>query len=670
MAESEQKKLVLRKPEGYFLKKNLENIPESLAKVLINPELKEAQIKVDTDIIIQGIKNPVMAVFIGLSTTALITALKRKKKRIDNIIVIEPRLDVFKELIMTEDVSEYLADPRIDFLVGLQGSELLTELFKVLSKADPGDYLSRVGKAQNMEKIIDPFVYNDLESSKKAQELNKVVDETVQHLILSMGCPDDQSRRWELMVENRHNMFKAWNATSLKEKFDKTNAIVLGGGPTLNEFIEAYHKHPDLKNCLILAADAVLHKLLEADIKPHIIFRCERKKTQIFKGISRDRTAGIYYAAYPWTDPSFFDLFDDHFYLFRHNGVCMFTELKHCFTDGGVSSSNAAFEFAIELGCPNILTAGIDLCMIGGKTHTDGTQVEFNPNNSKEKWSKIKNWKDEDVTTIPVWERCRNEYGQSIDKHRAKGKKFGVYQTALGSGKILGAEYKSWEDCVALCSDKVDVSKRLETYRSKISDSDVRKFYDVVRQAHQDLKDIAEGAKVTIELESDAKRTFDGETDKMFRRMIRECCETTVVNGRAEVKPNPIALIKAFRAIQPNIEKLSKNIADNYDTNFKMKYCNNKFYRMCLMDVLQHDVFLYENKCNSLTNMREFIDEKYLDYAVLTRDFLDRVDYYATKLFKLFEEVLNDEQGIIPASTSDEGKSNTIPSGEAQAPGH
>lgn len=622
--------LIKREPSGFFLERNLKALPESFHEPLKAAE--NIQTPVDKQVIIQGVKNPVTTIFIGFSTRALIDGIKRKKKRVDLVVVIEPRLEVFKEVLMTEDISELLADPNVEFLVGIKHEELLTNLFKVLTKQSPREPVSRVGKILNMEKVVDPFTYGDMSKSKEAQEINSIIDQTVKHIELSMGCPDDQSRRWELMKENRHNMFKSWNCSDLWGKFNKTNAIVLGGGPSLDGFIKAYKEFPNLNNCIILAADAVLYKLLEAGIKPHVVFRCERKKTQIFKGVDKSKTEGIYYAAYPWTPPEFFDLFHDHFYLFRSNGVCLFTGIKHGFVDGGVSSGNACFEFALNLGCPNIFLAGIDLVFVDGKTHTDGTQVEFNPENSKHAWSKIKTNDGKEGTTIPVWQRCCNEYGQSIDKHKSMKKKdFKVYNTSLKGGVIQGTEYKPWEELHDLCKDKVNVKERIKQYRKPVTDKEKEKFYDICKEALAKMKEIREACSITMDLEKDAKRTCENEFEKIFRRIKREC------------EDDKWKLIKAIRQITPNLSKLTKNIADVYDTNFKSKYVPDKYYRTCLMDVLQLDVYHYENKVNSLTNMREFDDDKFLDYASLTRDFTDRVEFYADKFIEWFEEIMVDK---------------------------
>lgn len=632
--------LVLRKPDSFFLQKNMALLPEPLKDNLM--AVTASEIKIDKEIIIQGMKNPLITVFIGFSTSHLYHSLKRKKKRIDTIIVIEPKLDVFKELLSTEDVSDMLQAENVDFLIGLNGPELLTELFKVLTKTEKGQYISRVGKVFNLEKVIDPFVYETPEQIEEAKAIMKVVDDTISHIQLSTGCSDDQWRRWSLQFANRHNMFKSWNVDGLYKKFDKTNAIVLGGGPTLDEFVEAYHKYPNLKNCILLAADAVLYKLLKNNIKPHIVFRCERKETQIFKGITKDMTKGIYYAAYPWTPPNYFNLFDDSFYLYRNNGVCLFTGVKHGFVDGGVSSGNACMEFAFNLGCPNVFTAGIDLCLIDGKTHTADTQVEFNPQASKEKWSKIKNYAGEDVTTIPVWMRCLNEYGQSINKHQGKNKDLKVYGTSLKSGKILGAEYKSWEDANTLCEFKVNVEERIKSYRKQVPQEEINTYYATCKQAHADMSDIKDAARISFGLEKDARMTCDLEIEKMLRKI------------RRDTEGKDWDLIRTMRTIGPHLEKLTKNVADSYDLNFKSKYGNNKFYRICLMDVLQHDILIYENKVNSLANGLEFADDKYLAYVDLTRDFIDRVEFYCDKFLKELEVVLRDKntQEVCPVVAS------------------
>lgn len=637
-------KLRVREKEQSILNRNLKYIPEPLKSEL--EKIEATLTPIDDDILIQGIKNPLLTVFIGMSTRKLLESLKRKKKKTELIVVIEPNIARFKELISTEDISDLLQANNVEFILGLTGGELLTNLFRVLTSVESGGFLSRATKMFNMEKIVDPFSYSDKDGkpSQIALDIIKTIDETINHIVLSTGCSDDQSRRFELMVQNRHNMFKAWNMTGLVGKFDKTVAIALGGGPTLDEFIEAYKKYPNLKNCLLMACDAVLFKLLKNDIRPHMVFRCERKHTQIFKGITKDMCTGIYYCAYPWTPVEYFNLFEDSFYLFRNNGVCVFTDMKHSFVDGGVSSGNAIVEAALSIGCETILTAGIDLCMPGGKTHTDDTQVEFNPELSRDKWSKIETYGGTMETTVPVFVRCLNEYGQSIDKHRnIKKKNFKFYGTSTKSAKILGAEYMPWEKAQELCAEPIKVAERIEKYRAKVPQSEIDNFYKICADALKNIKDIKEGVNVNFGLERDARNTCNNEISKLMKKTYMELLP--IENGSIKIEHDKTwALIRSIRMLGPNLEKLTKNIADSYDTNFKNKYYNNKYYRICILDVLQHDTLMYENKVNGLANTLDFNDDKYLAYCDLTRDFLIKVDFYCDKFIGWFEEVLRDKQ--------------------------
>ena len=475
----------------------------------------------------------------------LVEAIRRKKKIVRLICLIEPDISVFKHLVATEDISDMLLDPTIDFIIGNQGETVIPELFKVLTKPmmDKGG-ISRTTMISNLEILVDPFSNDTEELKKNAMWHVELVQQTVQQIRLSMGCPDDQFRRFELLMANKQNMYSSWRIKGLFDKFKDVPAIVLGGGPSLEDFIAAYKKDESLKNSFIIAADAVLRKLLDNGIKPHLVVRCERKLTNIFAGISKEDTKGIYYAAYPWTPPEFFELFEDSFYLFRQNGVCLFTEMDHAFVDGGVSSGNAAMEIAILLGCKNIALAGIDMCKgPKGETHVSGTQVEFNIERSAAKHTKIKTNSGGEAITIPVWERCRKEYMQSIDKWTKKGKVLNVINTASHGAVIPLTTYKKWEEISDLFKKEVDIDAEIVKYRTKVSKAEIDKFEATIAEAkakmaeYKKLVDIADG------LMFDAARTANREIDKLIMS-----CKATARDGYETVL--------SIRSNQANLEKL------------------------------------------------------------------------------------------------------------------
>lgn len=566
--------------------------------------------------------------FIGFSTKKLIEAVKRKKKRIDHIIVIEPDPTIFKHVLMTEDLTEYIQNPHYEFLVGLRPDEIMPELFRCLTKIDKDSVTSRVTKMHSMERIIDPFTYKD-RNDQVAKDIDEAINVTVKQIQLSMGCSSDQQIRWEMMIENREVMYNSWNAKEQFGKFEGKTAIVCGGGPSLQEFIDHYKANTEaMSGCLIIAADAVLKRLLDEGIKPHMVTRCERKKTHIFKGVDKSMTQDIYYCGYPWTDKSFFDLFDNHFYLFRNNGVCLFTQFSHGLVDGGVSAANAAMELAHNLGASRIIMTGVDLCFVDGKSHVGGTMVEFDIERSRDKWSKTKNNSDEEVTTIPVWLRCYNEYIQGVEKHKHKGKNVEVVTTATKGIKFPNIKFVPWKDLAFDGSGQ----KPLEIIKAnlkKCPPEEKEKFISFMRTALSDLKEISDACDIAWNLEDDARRVCDREIEQIYLRIHAE------LKGK-----HPWEIIKGLRGNQNNYDKLWKNVAEQYDLNFKTKYLPNINYRIIMMDVLQLDMFHYENRINGLANMKEFNCDKYEEYARLTRDFLVQIKLMAGRFIKLFESAL------------------------------
>jgi len=270
-----------------------------------------------------------------------------------------------------------------------------------------------------------------------ASEIIQIVQKQSQQVFTSMGCAADTYARWEQTTRNFDNLHNSYKIKELFDKVEGKNIIVLGGGPSLKGFIEEASLRPELaKNSLIISCDATLPLLLKNGIRPHLVTRCERKLTTIFGKTKKSDTKDIFYVAYTWTPPEFFELFEESFVVFRDNGVNRWTEYDPGSINGGVSSANAAVELAFMLGKKNnIIMAGIDLVFIDNKTHVEGTEVEFDVEKSRPKWIDIECNDGETRTSIPVWQRCQTEYNQGIYKHIKRECK--IYNTSALGGKCL-----------------------------------------------------------------------------------------------------------------------------------------------------------------------------------------------------------------------------------------
>ena len=578
----------------------------------------EKIVKIDNKIGYKALKNPLVCVFIGMSTRKMIDALRRIPKTIQYICVIEPDISIFKHLVATEDISDLLLDPYIDFVVGKQGELVIPELYTRFTKPMPTG-VTRTTIIQNMEMLLDPFVYTK-DNHEEGMKYVDLTHQAVKQLKLSMGCPDDQFRRLELMMLNKDTMCKAWNISGLWNQFKDIPAFILGGGPSLQTFIEEYKVNPSLKNGIIIAVDAVLRKLLDNGIKPHMVVRCERKLTSIFKGIKKEDTKGIYYCAYPWTAPEFFDLFEEHFYLFRQNGVCRFTEIKHGFVDGGVSSGNAALEIAFNLGCEEIYLSGIDMCMKDGETHIDGTEVEFDIEKSRKLWTKVPTNDGKTETTIPVWERCRKEYTQAIQKHNGKGNKARVINTSPTGAVIPLAEFKPIN---GISVTEKDVLERIEKFRAKLPQEQIDRFNTIISEAKEKFSGYIETIKTAKELTEDAKRTAEREIEKIIL-----LCKTSARDD--------YEFILLLRNNKANLNKLWGGVTGQIDLNFKGKLYREQLFTTLVFDVLQGQLFHYENTVNGLVNLLEYEDHRHYVYYTTTKEFIAQVEHYLGKFVALF----------------------------------
>jgi hypothetical protein len=300
--------------------------------------------------------------------------------------------------------------------------------------------------------------------------------------------------------------------------------------------------------------------------------------------------------------------------------------------DGGVSSGNAALELAINLGAKNIHLAGIDMVMVDGRTHTEGTQVEFNIEKSKSKWSEVATNDGSKATTIPVWERCRNEYVQSIDKHRSKGQVFEVINTAAKGAVIPLTTYKTFDQVENVFDKEINITERIETHRKKLTHGEIEAFKKKLVESTKKLKEYLEICKVAEGLAFDSKRTAEREIAKMTKQIYTSSTQY------------PYDMVRNVRHNQPNLEKLWTGVVEAYDLNFKQKCYNDMLFRVLIFDVLQLNIYQYENQCAQLINNCDFSDERYFQYGIYTRDFLVTVMHYIEMFITLFEGALEKEK--------------------------
>lgn len=592
---------------------NLEALDKDTIKLLT--ESPEKPIAIEEDVRVQGLKNPNFLFIIGFATKRVLEAARSSGKDITNVVIIEPDPGVFHQTLRREYVADLIRSENIDFLIGVPPNELGPHLYKLMTKQDKKSG-PRASRCQQPEIVTDPFVY--MPSDEIAAAITQQIVETSKQVFLSMGCAADSFSRWEQTIRNLPNIQNSYRIEPLFGKFEDVPVIVVGAGPSMGDFIDAYRTHDLGNRALIVACDASLKRLLAEGIKPHIVTRCERKFTTIFDGIDRGHTSGIYYAAYPWTPPEYFDLFDSSFMLFRDNGICRWTGYKPGSVNGGVSSANAALELAFLLGAKNIVLTGVDLCFMEGRSHVEGTEVEFDIEKSKPKWTEIPGNAGGTVTTIPVWNRCLNEYEQGI--FRRPGQQ--VYNTSLKGARIEGTKVQAWKELADLFAGDV---KPLEVVRRHL-DKHTANYETTVNEKKKKSLEYLKAFR------KDLKKLFLFMDDTMVT-CRRE--EEKIVNQLKSSDPKEY--FAQVHALRTNLAEVYKEPCRQVD-QFKFKHFTKMEFSELVLDICQLDLFQMENKMHGLKNTQPIEHERLKAYIGLHMSLYRLFETYTDRLIDLLEK--------------------------------
>jgi hypothetical protein len=559
-------------------------------------------------------------VIIGFSTAKVLEAARKANKSIQRVLVIEPNMEVFHALVKREYIGEIIEDERVDLLIDVPQEELPVQIQKIFSRTT-----GKLGPAPSIclqpEIFVDPFSFppKDKEAQEVANRIIKTVQDASKQVFLSMGCAADTFSRWEQTIRNEKNIQDAYKIGSLFGKFKDIPAIVVGGGPSTEQFIEAAKKYNLQNRAIIIACDASLKRLLNEGITPHLVTRCERKFTTIFSGLDREKTKDVYYAAYSWTPPEFFDLFDNKFMIFRNNGVNEWTGYQPGAVNGGVSAANAALELAWQLGCQTAYLAGIDLCFIDDKSHMSGTEVEFDIEKSKPKWSKLEANTGEMCTTIPVWFRCLQEYRAGIWKYAQNGMK--CFNTSKKGAKIQGADLVEWEKIDSELPKSSPVRKTIKANLENQADSEEGRYRAKKEKAVAYLTNLKTDLFKLFLFLDDAMTTAKREEMKVVHQLKAHYEAVDFFNNAESIKKN---LVQVYTEPARQIDV------------FKNKWFPQKDFCELVLDTCQLDLFHTENRMHGLKNLIPMEHERLKTYIGIHAVLLRLIESYTNRMIELF----------------------------------
>lgn len=183
----------------------------------------------------------------------------------------------------------------------------------------------------------------------------------------SLGCRDFVVRQLENLGENRVP------AIHLKGKFAGKTAVILGGGPSLDEILPWVMEHQD--EIAIFAVSRVSRRLLEFGLTPHFVFSVDPHDVSF--DVSREML-------HFWEKTLFVNSYHvSPKLLGQWRGRSVYVgdrfpwpsdENPKNIQGAGPTVTNTALSTAIEMGFSQVILAGVDLCFSQtGMTHANGS---------------------------------------------------------------------------------------------------------------------------------------------------------------------------------------------------------------------------------------------------------------------------------------------------------
>ena len=199
------------------------------------------------------------------------------------------------------------------------------------------------------------------------RELDQSTQQTLWTFRVELGNSTFYTRQIENACENRHSAY------CLKDRFKDKTAVLLAGGPSLDDILPWVIENRD--NLVVVAVSRISRRLQQINFQPDIIVTVDPHPCSfdVSKHMLRLFEHAILVNAFhatplllgQWAGPS---LYLDNRYPWKVDAGGKIIK------GVGPTVSNSAINLIVELGCKQIILAGLDLCFSAeGYSHAKGS---------------------------------------------------------------------------------------------------------------------------------------------------------------------------------------------------------------------------------------------------------------------------------------------------------
>lgn len=214
-----------------------------------------------------------------------------QNKDIYFVLVYEPSLTLFKELLEKKDITHLLQDhPRVGFILGTNANLFLDELRNFFNEEALRYYFA--GYFANLATPgIEKFKNYQKHVLKFAESFKIAVDKFTAEIQNSPA--EDAYQGFISTVQNSDHYYKYPDISEFKNMYSDLPGIVVGSGPSLKFSLPYLKKVQD--KAVIYSCDSTLKILLEEGIQPHFVGIIERMPWQadLIDNVPQDQTPAL-----------------------------------------------------------------------------------------------------------------------------------------------------------------------------------------------------------------------------------------------------------------------------------------------------------------------------------------------------------------------------------------
>ncbi|AGB42142.1 hypothetical protein Halha_2268 [Halobacteroides halobius DSM 5150] len=434
------------------------------------------------------------------------------------LIIIENRLDMLKEVMKQQDLTDILI-PRNVMIFDGTSQEYTHRMQQVMRRID---YNALV--AGNVDFFKTPIL-KEIERDKY-NKIQKEFFKTIHFLAKTLGNdPGDTLIGVDQIFTNMKHILNSINLGKI-DAYQNKPAVCVAAGPSLDKNIDVLKEYQD--EVLIITADTVLGKLLNKGIIPDIVGVVERTKevyNYFFRDlIAEDRipqevtlvTGGVAYPElynnFPGRKITVFrnNIYTEEWFADNIEGVTGF--------DIGNSVANLNFSIAQVLGCEPIILIGQDLAFSSdGLAHTGDTRYdEFEGKltvddvSARDDLVEVKGYNGERLVARKWWKIFKDWFEYKIAETGID-----CIDATEGGAYIEGTEVKTLQETAEqYFTQKVTPFHQLvNSFQMKEVDSKADEFKEKVLEKLSKLEEIRERIIEVIDLLEKTKQEFEESDD-------------------------------------------------------------------------------------------------------------------------------------------------------------